>query len=370
MEGLKTAPPPEIAAAPEPEPEGRKPTVTAGTVNAKVGLYGQVNRGVLVVDDGEKTRGHQVDNDNSSTRIGILGSANPGGDLEIGTRIEVQFESNSSSAISQIDNTDVGPDNFTKRWLDLYLKHDRFGKLFVGYGSTASDSTSEVDFSGTDVVGYASVSDAAGGFFWYDSSLGELDFDTTIGNVFTDMDGLSRRNRIRYDSPSFYGLMAATSWINSGGGDVALKYASAFGDFKLAAQAAYANPGGTSKTLDNQYNGSASILHTSGLNFTVSGGVQEYKGDRDDNGTFLYGKLGYQLNVCPLGMTAFSVDGGLNNDIQQDGDDATTFGAQMVQNFTDWATEFYLGYRWWKLDRDAADYDNFNTLLTGFRVKF
>ena len=367
---MKTAPPPEMAATYPPGPAGRKGEVTAGAEKAKVEIYGQVDRGVLVVDDGDNTRAYQVDNDNSSTRIGLLGSAAPGGELEIGTRMEFQFESNSSSAINQIDNTDVGPNNFTKRWLDLYLKYERLGKLFVGYGSTASDGTSEVDFSGTDVVGYASVSDTAGGFYWYDPTTGELDFDTTIMDVFTDMDGLSRKNRIRYDSPSFYGLMAATSWINDGGGDVALKYASEFGSFKLAAQAAYANPGGTSDTLDNQYNGSASILHASGLNFTVSGGVQDYKGDRDDNGTFLYGKLGYRLDVCPLGITAFSIDGGLNNDIQQDGDKATTFGAQMVQNFTDWATEFYLGYRFYKLDRDDAEFDNFNTLLTGFRVKF
>ena len=368
MAGLKTAPPAEARAPAGAEAE--KPAVTGGNARAGVQLYGQVNRGVLVVDDGDKRRGYQVDNDNSSTRMGILGAANPGGELEIGTRIEVQFEANSSSAINQIDNTDVGPDNFTKRWLDLYLRHDRFGKLFVGYGSTASDGTSEVDFSGTDVVGYASVSDVAGGFFWYDASLDDLDLDSTIGDVFTDMDGLSRKNRIRYDSPSFYGLMAATSWINNGGGDFALKYASEFGGFKLAAQGAYANPGGTSGSLDNQYNGSASILHESGLNFTVSGGLQDYKGGRDDNGTFLYGKLGYRLNVCPLGMTAFSIDGGLYNDVQRDGDDGTTFGAQMVQNFTDWATEFYLGYRFYALDRDGADYDDVNSLLTGFRVKF
>ncbi len=369
MDGLKAAPPPAAAAA-GPAAPAEKLTITSGTPKANVQLYGQVNRGVLVVDDGEKTRGHQVDNDASSTRIGLQGAANPGGEFEIGTRIEVQFEANSSSVINQIDNTDEGPDNFTKRWLDLYLKHERFGKLFVGYGSTASDGTSEVDFSGTDVVGYADISTVGGGFFWYDASLGDLDFDTTIGDVFTDMDGLSRKNRIRYDSPSFYGLMAGTSWISEGGGDVALKYASEFESFKLAAQAAYADPGGTSGSLDNQFNGSASILHESGLNFTVSGGLQDYKGDRDDNGTFLYGKLGYRLNVCPLGMTAFSIDGGLNSDIQQDGDDGTAFGAQMVQNFTEWATEFYPGYRFYHLDRELSDYEDFNSLLTGFRVKF
>jgi hypothetical protein len=365
VEGLKAPPPPEAAA-----PEAKKPAVTAGTPKARVQLYGQVNRGVLVVDDGEKTRGYQVDNDSSSTRLGVLGAANPGGALEIGTRLEVQFEANSSSVINQIDNTDVGPDNFTKRWLDLYLKHEQFGKLFVGYGETASDNTAEVDFSGTALVGYSSVSDVGGGFFWYDESLGELDLDSTIGDVFSNMDGLGRKNRIRYDSPSFYGLMAATSWINNGGGDIALKYAAEFGRFKLAAQAAYANSGGTSETLDNQYDASASVLHDSGLNFTLAGGLQEYKGDRDDDGTFLYGKLGYRLNLCPLGITAFSIDGGRYDDIQQDGDEGRTFGVQMVQNFTDWATEFYLGYRLFKLDRDLADYDNFNALLTGFRVKF
>jgi hypothetical protein len=90
--------------------------------------------------------------------------------------------------------------------------------------------------------------------------------------VFNDFDGLSRRNRVRYDSPAFWGFQLSGSLL-SDGGDVALRYAAKWGeDWKFAAAAAYADPQATSDTVDNQYNGSASILHSSGLNLTVAGG--------------------------------------------------------------------------------------------------
>jgi uncharacterized coiled-coil protein SlyX len=63
--------------------------VKSDNKNTKVTLYGQVNRGILFVDDGDDTTTYQVDNDNSSTRIGILGSITPSEDIEIGTKIEV-----------------------------------------------------------------------------------------------------------------------------------------------------------------------------------------------------------------------------------------------------------------------------------------
>jgi hypothetical protein len=53
-----------------------------------------------------------------------------------------------------------------------------------------------------------------------------------------------------------------------------------------------------------------------------------------------------------------------------DGDDADTFGFQMVQDIQEWGTEAYLGYRFHDLDRNGADYDTINALMTGMRVKF
>ena len=184
------------------------------------------------------------------------------------------------------------------------------------------------------------------------------------------MDGLGRDDRVRYDTPSFAGFKASTSYIADGGGDLALTYGARFGDLKLAAALAYADPAGTSDIVDDQINGSVSMLHSSGFNFTFAGGIQNAKPSGKDDGKFYYGKIGYRTNVCSLGETAFALDYGSFQDITANNDDADTFGAQLVQYFEEWATEYYLGFRHYNLDREHEDYDKINSVLTGFRVKF
>jgi cell division septum initiation protein DivIVA len=69
----------------EEEPELTLPpdVVTSGNDKVKVGLYGQVNRGVLIANDGNDTYFFNVDNDNSSTRFGINGKARANDDVTI-----------------------------------------------------------------------------------------------------------------------------------------------------------------------------------------------------------------------------------------------------------------------------------------------
>jgi predicted porin/cell division protein FtsB len=249
---------------------------TKGGDKVSVQLYGQVNRAFLAADDGDSSDYYFVDNDNSSTRLGLLGEAKVNDDLTIGTRMEFEYQSNASNEVNQDDkNPDGGDgDGFDDRWLDVQFTSKRFGKLYLGKGSTASDGTSEVDLSGTDVVGYSSIGDMAGGILFYDDDTNARSA-TNIGGVFSNFDGLSRRNRIRYDSPEFWGFTLSGS-LPSDGGDVALRYAAKWGeDWKFAAAAAYADPQATSDTVASQYNGSASILHSSGINFTVAGGSQD-----------------------------------------------------------------------------------------------
>jgi hypothetical protein len=107
------------------------------------------------------------------------------------------------------------------------------GRVTVGYGDTASNSTSEVDLSGTTVIGFSEVEDLAGGILFRDKN-GELS-DTTIGNVFDNLDGLGRDDRIRYDSPSFTGVKFSTSAVADNRWDAAIRYGGDFGPVKTAA---------------------------------------------------------------------------------------------------------------------------------------
>ncbi len=344
-----------------------------------VELYGQVNRAFLAADDGNSSDYYFVDNDNSSSRIGLLGEAKVNDDLTIGTRMEFEYQSNPSNVVNQNDKNPDDEDGtgFNERWMDAQLTSKRFGKLYLGKGSTASDGTSEMDLSGTSVVGYASVEDMAGGILFYNDATDALSM-TNVARVFNDFDGLSRRNRIRYDSPDFWGFQLSGSLL-SDGGDVALRYAAKWGqDWEFVAAAAYADPQAISNTVDNQYNGSASILHSSGLNLTVAGGIQDLDSGllnpdgtkRDDDPTFYYAKLGYRAKWFKVGETRFSVDYARNDDVAQDGDEAKSVGFQAVQEFPEWGSEYYIGYRWYDLDREQADFDAINALMTGVRVKF
>ena len=369
LEKMTTSAPAATGTAGQQMTQSDKPTVQSGNEKVSVKLYGQLNRGVLLVDDGDSTNTYQVDNDNSSTRVGLLGSVNTIKNWEIGTKFEVEFESNSSSPVSQEDQNGVGGDSFNERWADIFV-NSPYGKLSLGQGDTASNNTSEIDLSGTTVAGYSDPNSQAGGHFFYDNETKSLDLNTRIKDVFSNLDGLSRDDRIRYDTPDWRGLKLATSAISGDGGDVALFYTYKSDSFKLAAGAAYSNPGSTSSSIDETMNGSVSLLHSSGFNLTVAGGVRELKDSQRDDPTFFYTKLGYKNTFCKLGETAMSIDFGINEDVDLDGDEAQIFSAQLVQYLSPWATDFYLTYRNYELDRSGTDFENIHAVLSGLRVKF
>jgi hypothetical protein len=345
---------------PAPTASGTSTAVKPGSPKANVTIYGQVNKAVLYANDGHEDNTYLVDNDNSSTRMGLKAAINPNDRYTIGAKIEVEYQTNASNVVSQ-DNKRDDSDKLNKRHLDLWVNDGKFGKFSLGHGSTASDGTSEMDLSGTDLVGYSSVADMAGGQKFYDNGLS----DTQVKNVFSNLDGLGRDERIRYDSPTLFdGVMFSTSYINNGGGDFAVRYTTRTDDLKIAAGAAYANPAGTSD-IDDQLAGSVSALHASGFNGTFAMGVADNKGGRSDS-DFFYFKFGYRAQWCPLGVTSLSADIGRFSDFGEDGGDANTFGLQMVQDLYEWGSEFYVGYRLHDLD----SFDNINAIMTGMRVKF
>ena len=191
-------------------PSGK--VVTSGQERIKLAISGQVNRMVNVADDGDKTKAYHVDNDNSSTRFRLVGTGQVSEDFSIGTNIEVEMQSNDSANVDQINESE-GSVNFKDRKLEAVFKSKRLGTVSIGQGDTASNSTSEVDLSGASVVAYSSISDLAGGLFFFDDDTNDL---TTIQvkDVFSNLDGLSRKDRVRYDTPEFYGFTASASAVN------------------------------------------------------------------------------------------------------------------------------------------------------------
>ncbi len=333
-------------------------------------ISGQINRAVLWGDNGNNSDVKFVDNENSSTRFRFTGGNDFTEDWRVGIVWEVQMESNSSvdPGIDIGENGDVGGLSFTERKMEFYVNHKKFGRLWLGQGDTASNSTSEVDLSGTTVVNYSSIEDMAGGFTFRD---GNDNIITTIGAAFTNYDGFSRRDRIRYDTPKFAGFYLSGSYMNGQSYDIAGRFAYEWQGFgKLAAAASWL-PADTNRDAFKQYSGSISFLHNSGINLTFSGGSRYSDDSRDNDPYNLYGKVGYKF-----GKWAFSADYTYSKNVGADKDKAKSVGAAAVWNVWE-SVEFYGSYRWHDLNRDDAERPlgvgnakSLHAVMVGGRVKF
>jgi hypothetical protein len=347
---------------PERPPQAAGEPVVSGNDKIKLSISGQVNRGILVSEDGDQTKLFFVDNDNSSSRLHVEGTGEISDDLTAGAVIEVELRSNSTRAVSQ-DNESTGTANFEDRRIEAYFASERLGKVSIGQGHTASDDTAEVDLSGTGVVGTSDIGDYAGGLQFVDD--GTLS-GATIGAAFNNFDGLSRDDRLRYDSPRFGGFGIAASAVADSKFDIAGLYTGAFGDTKLAGAAAYASDGGDFQGVD----GSASLLLAGGFSVTAAAGWRDFDAGGRDDGRYAYGKLGYRLTPFTIGATALAVDAYYGEDVAADGDESWMIGLLAVQTVDQIATDLYFGYRHFDLERDGADLDPINAVLSGARVKF
>ena len=239
---------------------------------------------------------------------------------------------------------------------------------------------------------------------------GANSFGPEVGSVFFYMNGKIRDDRVRYDSPVWNGFQLSTSAIDGGAYDIALRYgADWWGTTVVAAAAetfatslnhtacaAYCYSSGTPSagaTLtgqanglalqygpgaagSNQFDGSMSILHPSGLNLTVAGGIQDpiYKDPLGQNvtPTLIYAKLGWQTPTpwFYFGKTAFSVSYAENDELQFKNDVARDYAVGFGQNIASDAAQIYAGYHHQTLNRDFASYKPIDVVLIGGIARF
>ena len=349
--------------------------VKSGNDNVQLKLYGHINRAVMSADDGNESKIFHVDNSHSESRVGLKGKVAASESLTIGGNAEVQWQTNPSNKVS-MDEESISAE-LKERKMEVYFDVDKIGKLSIGRGNMASDDTSEVDLSGTALAGNSGVADAGGGFSFYNNTPavlaeGEEAKSITVSKVFDQMDGLSKKNRVRYDTPSLGGLSLGVSAGEKEMADAALTYSRELADgTKFKAAVAYSDPG----KYYTQINGSASVLFGFGLNFTVAGGTRDLDdmpADGEDP-TFMYGKVGYKAKIFSTGSTACSFDYGVftnikNQDTEEEG---TAYGIQVVQKLSDYNTELFAAYRNFELEDNAgADYEPITLAMGGVRLKF
>jgi predicted porin len=343
-----------------------RPTISSGNDRIQLSLSGQVNRAFNIANDGESTDLYPVDNSTSGSRLRFTGTGKINNDLSMGSRIEVGISPDTSSQVSQ---TSQSPGTwFDQRWTEIYLASTRYGKVSLGKGDTASNGTAEVDLSRTDVAQYAGIADIAGGMLFREEEGNNYLTTLKVSDVFQDRDGLSRQSRLRYDTPSYYGFSLAGSLVTNQRYDAGIFWGGKGYGFKAAWAFAMSDPQLPDKGL--QYDGSLAILHQgSGLNFTMSGGLQER--DNQEDATNLYGKVGWIADFTKLGNTAFGVDYTRSENLPWSHDSAWSTGVTAVQFFDEVATELYIQYRLYILDQKSGPaLEDINVGTMGARVKF
>ncbi|KIN71169.1 porin [Sulfitobacter guttiformis] len=341
---------------------------TAQDTTPEWDFYGQLNLGVISVDNGTGSETGVTDNDNSNSRVGAIFRR----DLDNGAQFRFHFESaiglTGSSSINGEDNDlDLDYRRSELRKLEFVYQTATIGTFSFGQGSIATDGTAEADFSGTGVIAYSGISDLAA-----NQSLTLADGSisgTRIGNAFSAFDG-GRRFRVRYDTPEYNGFgfsVSAGEEVLARGNDdefydFGLSYNKDYGNYKVAARLGHSiRDSAEAFTL-----GSAAILHEpTGLSFALAAG-QSREADTD----YVYAKAGLQRDWLSIGRTYLSADYYSGSDFAFSGSDSESVGIAVVQKVDAYNVELYATYRTYDLDTAGSAFNDVDVTFVGARWKF
>ncbi|MGL4395119.1 MAG: hypothetical protein ACRCS9_01135, partial [Hyphomicrobium sp.] len=385
-------------------------TARKGNRKVSLSISGQVNKAVLIWDDGHESNAYVVGNKNDQSNFAFAGDAKFAPGWAAGYDLTLRVRDDLSDDVDADSDNGAG-DQFQLWQAHWWIEGEKLGKVSVGLASRVSDTAPENDFSEAGVAGYAGVQDL-GGAFALRRTDGTL-IDLAWGDLYNHFNGDTAKI-IRYDTPAVMGFIASASWGEDDIWDVGLRYDGEGGGFKLAAAIAYTEVTDTDgQFADINHStlvGSAAVLHeATGLNALVSFGVRAFDQtalDADgvartpEDAKFVYAKLGWLAKLNGFGPTAFYGEYGWFKDFVSVTDDAgvvaaldTTgaatriagntaevWGAGVVQHIEAAEMQIYLGYRLHQAEFDLAtgagttaasrSIDDFHTVVVGSKIAF
>ncbi len=336
-------------------------------------LDGQVNRMIIYADNGIEDDVLHTDNNESGTRLRLRGSTDLGNGMSAGIHWETDWQFNDSAAMDIGDNDNDRREE--SRIRELYFSGP-FGKLSLGRGNGAANGTSEVNFSSTFIVGSSSDFHLGGLTFRRKDGTEFGESLSSYGSVMNNLDGLSRNNRLRYDTPAL-GPVVLSADFGQEKFELAARLNQKLGDGgKFGAAIGYVdcdndNEGGScsgvgSTTPFDQVGLSASLLLGNGFN--VSGMWAQRNFDdspgRDD-------PQAWWLNVAQkFGANEIGVSYGETDDMVRNNDDAKRYALKFVHTMKDHGVEIYASIFKGELDRPGVDVEDLTGAVIGSRVKF
>jgi hypothetical protein len=349
-----------------------------------------------------------VDNQNSSTRFGLAGSAKATPTLSAGYSILIDVTGGArSNAVNQaneesdINNSTQNRGDYGLRMRDanVWLESSQVGRLTLGR-LTASGAVGMIDLGGISVIGSSSLGLIGGGF-----AIGNGGASNSSFNNWTDNAGdyNQRKDGIKWTSPSLVGFTISASvgeTLREGAANttlpqrdariwgVDLRYAAEFSGFRLAAGIGYERgldeqhtPANTKTT---SWGGSGALMHVATGLFVQADYLKQSvdpiaANSRDANKWQV--QAGISQNFFGIGKTNLYGEYARSNDWLDLHQGATlntafdsrvnTYGLGIVQNIDAAATELYLGYRNHSFSATGAgSIEDFTTVVGGARIKF
>jgi hypothetical protein len=285
-------------------------TASAAGRRLHFAVYGQVNRALLVWNDGFDSGTYGVDNHTSSSRFGFAGQATIKPGWTAGYRLEFDTAFPSSSEVFNGPGAEHGSPRgvpfIRQSYWDIVSKD--LGRVAVGFQSPATDDITIINLG-------SQINDAAVHFnnafkIRLDLLSPPIVTDLAWGQIAHNVDSL-RGHFIRYDTPILNGLLLSTAW-NDDIWDAALRYQIGSDSFRFAGGIGYVKD---DALRFQDIRGSASLIHSqSGLYLSVAGGWRDAVHTVPVNGGdahFYYVQAGISRQWLAPGKTTLYVDHGL-----------------------------------------------------------
>ncbi|ANK80289.1 MAG: hypothetical protein TEF_05390 [Rhizobiales bacterium NRL2] len=312
-----------------------------GVKGVELTISGHINRAMMFISDANDnaTLTH-VDNDAASSRIRFDADAPVSDSTTVGTRLEMEMESN-SSAQAVLDN-EVVEDTFATRQAYVFVKGG-FGTLAMGHQSEATDGIVHNSFNFAGVAGInpentTGIANAGVNFL----SIGDGD----------------RVDAVRYTTPSFGGAAASVSHAVNGQITGALRYSGQVGGVGVLAGVGY------DSNFDNETYAGSFGLNFGGIAVNAALGYADNNNAEED--FMYYVGLAHKGNYSDMGPTSLGVDFQMNNGGVANGNNNARLGVGLVQGVAAGA-DAYVGVGH-NFGGDAVD--SAQTVMAGMIIRF
>jgi hypothetical protein len=360
----------------------------------KIKLYGQVARVFGFVGDGETVTFKQGENGNTATRMGMDARGKITNDVSVRTRFEYAVQSGSTGGGSQFAYQEGAASRFTVRHLDAIIESKKLGAVWIGRGDTATNGSSEVQAVSAIDSGRLGGTTASliSAFRVLDEDENQAARDRgSVGSFFDNFDGADRSNRIRYDTPTFFGFKAGASLIDKHNMDAALWYDGKFAGTTVKGAVGWCHTRGAASatggacfgdgdevTAVTQVNGSVAVLTPIGLGGNISGGHQwralDGAGHTTTNktGFNIQPAILYTMKATELGNTTLEYAFQYCEDCGGKNSEGIAHSLMLMQQVDSVGGDYFVTFRYFDVDTgDSADnIDGLWFFGGGFRQRF